>query len=74
MSSPGGASNGQQTESQHSPELMEVDELGASLWRQPRTALCGRRSFVRPVRAIQSWLWPRIRGSRKRGGLRDSTA
>ena len=31
MSSPGGSSNGPQTESQHSPELMEVDELGRQL-------------------------------------------
>ena len=31
ISSPGGASNGQQTESQHSPELIEVDELGRQL-------------------------------------------
>ncbi len=31
MSSPGGAANGQQTESQHSPELIEVDELGRQL-------------------------------------------
>lgn len=31
MSSPGGTGNGQQTENQHSPELMEVDELGRQL-------------------------------------------